>query len=200
MNGDSRLDRLMPRLSFEERLDGLLAAYHEDRRPDPALLRTMPASDNARWNHVVDILNGLHTRLGWYIDLVEAFVTQLELRLILAGQARLLAGVFQHRAPEMAAAADALGLRVVGELVQRWQDVRLAELAVARFSEELSGRSLLHPDAAATLKGCRERILALQESLAAADAPVRYEFELLEPSGADLDHLLDLLLSQKVLA
>ena len=200
MNGDSRLDRLLPRLSFEERMDGLLAAYHEDRRPDPALLRTMPASDNARWNHVVDILNGLHTRLGWYIDLVESFVTQLELRVTIAGQARLLAGVFQHRGPEMAAAADALGLRVVGELVQRWQDVRLAELAVAHFSEELGGRRLLHPDVAAALDGCRTRILAMQESLATADAPVRYEFELTEPPEADLDHLLDLLLSQKVLA
>ena len=78
--------------------------------------------------------------------------------------------------------------------------MRLAELAVAHFGEELGGRSLLHPDVAATLKGCRERILAMQESLATADAPVRYEFELSEPPAADLDHLFDLLLSQKVLA
>jgi len=40
----------------------------------------------------------------------------------------------------------------------------------------------------------------MQESLATADVPVRYEFALMEPAEADLDHLLDLLLSQKVLA
>ena len=200
MNGDSRIERLMPRLSFDERLDGLLAAYQEDRQPDPALLRTMPDSDNARWNNVARILNGLHGSLGWYIDLVEAFVTQLELRLVLAGQAQFLAGVFRHNAPEMAAAAEQLSLRVISELLGRWQEVRLAELAVEHFSEELGGRSLLHPDVAATLKGCRERILAMQESLATADAPVRYEFALLEPQGADIERLLDLLLSQKVLA
>ena len=113
MNGDSRLDRLMPRLTFDERLDGLLAAYHEDRQPDPALLRTMPDSDNARWNNAARILNGLHGSLGCYIDLVEAFVTQLELRLVLAGQAQFLAGVFHHKAPEMAAAAEQLSLRVI---------------------------------------------------------------------------------------
>ncbi len=200
MNGGSRLERLMPRLTFDERLDGLLAAYHEDRQPDPALLRTMPDSDNARWNNVARILNGLHGSLGWYIDLVESFVTQLELRLVLAGQAQFLAGVFYHRAPEMAAAAEQLSLRVISELLQRWQEVRLAELAVEHFSEELGGRSLLHPDVAATLKGCRTRILAMQENLATADAPVRYELALLEPSEADLERLIELLLSQKVLA
>jgi hypothetical protein len=197
---DSRLDRILPGLTFDERLDALLAAYHEDRDADPRLLATMPLSDNYRWNHVADILDGLHTRLGWYIDLVESFITQLELGLALAEQARLVAGVFRHKGPEMDAAADALSLRVIGELVQRWQELRLAELAAEHFGEKLGGRRLLHPEAVATLSGCRERIFAMQERLANPDALTRYECELPEPSAADLDHLLELLTTERRLA
>ena len=195
-SSNARLDRLMPALTFDERLDGLLAAYHADRRPDPALLRTLPAADNARWNDVADILNGLHIRLGWYIDMVESFITQLELRLALANVGRYLAGSFTHKAAEMTAAAESLDLAVVGELIQRWQDIRLAELAAERFSDELGGRRLLHPDVIAMLAKCRERMLAMRDALADPDRRSVYAFELPEPTEAHLEHLLDLLTIQ----
>ena len=196
-SSNARLDRLLPRLTFDERLDGLLAAYHADRHADPALLRTMPDSDNARWNDVADILNGLHVRLGWYIDQVESFITQLELRLALANVGRYLAGSFRHRAAEMAAAADHLDEVVIGELVQRWRDIRLAELAAEHFGEELGGRRLLHPDVLAALAGCRARLLAMRESLAdSGNRTVVYEFELPEPEEEHLEELLELLTMQ----
>ena len=185
----ARLDRLMPALTFDERLDGLLAAYHADRHADPALLRTMPDSDNARWNDVADILNGLHVRLGWYI-------TQLELRLALANVGHHLSGSFKRKAAEMTAAAESLDLAVVGELIQRWQDIRLAELAAERFSDELGGRRLLHPDVIAMLAKCRSRMLAMRDALADPDRRSVYEFDLPEPTEAHLEHLLDLLTIQ----
>ena len=195
-SSNARLDRLLPRLTFDERLDGLLAAYHADRHADPALLRTMPDSDNARWNDVADVLNGLHIRLGWYIDLVESFITQLELRLALANVGHHLAGSFKHQAAQMRAAAESLDLRIIGELIQRWQDIRLAELAAERFGDELGGRRLLHADVVALLAKCRERMLAMRDALADPDRQSVYEFELPEPSEAHLEHLLELLTIQ----
>ena len=90
-------------------------------------------------------------------------------------------------------AVDQVCLRVICEVVQRWQEVRLAELAVAHFSETLGGRQLLRPAMAVKLEGCRQRLLALQDELARADLPTHYEFELPEPSAADFDLIIDLL-------
>ena len=193
MNAATRLQRVMPRLSFDERLDGMVAAYREERRADPALFETMAASDYARWNSAATILNAVHCGLGWYIDLLEAFVTQAELRLALAQQSQLLGTGFRHRSAEMDEAVDQVCLRVICEVVQRWQEVRLAELAVAHFSETLGGRQLLRPAMAVKLQGCRERLLALQDELARADLPTHYEFELPEPSADDFDLIIDLL-------
>ncbi|MEO6044374.1 MAG: hypothetical protein ABIQ47_10690 [Tepidiformaceae bacterium] len=195
-----RLDRVMPAVSFDERIDGILAAYHEDRRPEPSLLATLPQSDGRRWNEVADVLNALHGSLGWYIDYVEACVVQLELRLTIARLARQLAGTFDGENRErMAKAADALALRVVAELVARWHEARLAEIVAEHFGEQLGGRELLHPSRVATLIDCLSRMQTLHDALA-TDATVRYEFELSEPSNADFDHLLDLLTSNKVMA
>ena len=193
MNAATRLQRVMPRLSFDERLDGMVAAYREERRADAALFETMPASDYARWNSAATILNAVHCGLGWYIDLLESLVTQAELRFALAGQSQLLGMSFRHRGAEMEEAVDQVCLRVVAEVVQRWQEVRLAELAVAHFSETLGGRDLVRPAMAVKLKGCRERLIALQDELARADVPTNYEFELPEPSAADVDLIIDLL-------
>ena len=195
-----RLDRVMPAVSFDERIDGLLAAYHQDRRPDPSLLATLPPSDNGRWNHVAKVLNALHGSLGWYIDYVEACVVQLELRLTITRLARQLAGTFEGENRErLAKAADTLALRVVAELVARWHEVRLAELVADRFGEQLGGRELLHPETAAMLADCRTRMQTMHDELAGG-ALVRYEFDLSEPSNADFDLLLDLLTSDKVIA
>ena len=195
-----RLDRVMPAVSFDERIDGLLAAYHQDRRPDPSLLATLPPADNRRWNHVAKVLNALHGSLGWYIDYVEACVVQLELRLTITRLARQLAGTFEgeHR-ERLAKAADTLALRVVAELVARWHEARLAEIVAAHFGEQLGGRELLHPSTVAMLADCRARMQTMHDELAGG-ALVRYEFDLSEPSNADFDLLLDLLTSDKVIA
>ncbi|MEO6044370.1 MAG: hypothetical protein ABIQ47_10670 [Tepidiformaceae bacterium] len=195
-----RLDRVMPAVSFDERIDGILAAYHDDRRPDPALLATLPSSDNSRWNAVADVLNALHGSLGWYIDYVEACVVQLELRLTVVRLARQLADGFDGENQErLAKAADALTLRIVAELVARWHEVRLAEIVADHFGEQLGGRQLLHPAALAILADCRARMQTMHDELAGG-ALVRYEFELSEPSDAGFDHLLDLLTSNTVMA
>jgi len=193
MNGATRLDRIMPRLTFDDRLDGLLAAYHADRRADPSLLRTMPESDFGRWNRVADILDALHGGLGHYLQLLESFVTQAELRLALAEQSVQLGRGFKHRQAEMEEAVDRLYRSVAEEVVLRWQEVRLAELAVAHFNEELGGRTLLHHDATATLNDCRERLLALRERLATADLRADIPCQLSEPPAADLERMLELL-------
>ena len=97
----------------------------------------------------------------------------------------------------MAAAADHLDEVVIGELVQRWRDIRLAELAAERFGDELGGRRLLHPDVLAALAGCRARLLAMRESLAdSGNRTVVYEFELPEPEEEHLEELLELLTMQ----
>jgi len=199
MNAASRLDRVMPKLSFDERLDGMLAAYHADRRAAPALLRTMADSDSARWNRVADILDALHGGLGYYIDMVESFVTQLELRLALVEQSAQLGRWFKHRQAEMEQAVTLQSERVVWELGQRWREVRLAELAVAHFSEALGGRTLLHPAMTATLHDCRERLLASRERLETADLGVDCACELSEPPEADLERMLELLRAPRAL-
>jgi hypothetical protein len=196
---NSRLDRLMPGLTFDERLDAIITAYHRDRLPDPAFLKAMPPDDYARWNVAARILNGLHSRLGWYIDLVESFVAQLELRHLLDRQTRLAFALCSPAAPAAEAIAARMRLRVVADLLQRWQEVRLAELAVVRLGDDLGGRSLLHPDSAATLASCRQRLLALHDELA-TDASTPDNLELPEPPGSDLDALLDLLTLQRSLA
>ena len=194
---NTRVDRLMPALTFEERLDGLLAAYHADRPADPLLLGTLPARDGERWNETADILDGLHVRLGWYIDLVESFITQVELRLALANVGRYLSGFLKHHALEMGAAVERLEETVIGELVQRWREIRLAELAAEHFGEELGGRSLLHPKAVAQLDDCRARLLAMRASLGdASQRTVVYEVELPEPDPLHLDQLVELLTLQ----
>ena len=192
----NRIDRLMPALTFEERLDGLLAAYHENRRADRALLGTLPAADAARWNETADILNGLHTRLGSYVDLVEAFVTQIELRLALANVGRYLAGFLTYKRTEMEANAHQLSLAVVGELVDRWREVRLAELAAEHFGNQLGGRELLRAEVLAQLADCKARLQAMHADLADKDRMVVYEFELSEPAETSLEYLLDLLVDR----
>ena len=193
----NRLDRLMPALTFEERLDGLLAAYHENRRADRALLGTLPAADAARWNETADILNGLHTRLGSYVDLVEAFVTQIELRLALANVGRYLAGFLTYKRAEMEANADQLSLAVVGELADRWREIRLAELAAEHFGNQLGDRELLHPEVVAQLADCKARLQAMHANLADPDRLVVYEFDLPEPTEDSLERLLALLVDQR---
>ncbi|MCZ2108979.1 MAG: hypothetical protein LC118_05340 [Dehalococcoidia bacterium] len=48
-------------LTFDERLDGLLAAYREERRAAPGLFATMASSDHQRWNETARILNAVHS-------------------------------------------------------------------------------------------------------------------------------------------
>lgn len=196
----NRLDRLLPALTFDERLDGLLAAYREERRADPGLFGTMPSSDNQRWNEAARILNAVHSRLGWVIDYLEASVTQGELRLALAEQQRIVSALFEGEAQEqMVAIGAALAKRAMAHVLGCWDDLRLIELTLAHLSERLGGRPLLRDVASNTLADCRKRLLGAHERLGLADG-FALAFDLPEPTEGSLETMLDLLMKEKYLA
>ena len=74
----SRLKRLLPALTLEERFDALLAAYRGNEAPDWALGQTIPREHEGQWNRMTGLLNATHVQLGWYTEFVEATVTQLQ--------------------------------------------------------------------------------------------------------------------------
>ena len=194
MNAASRLDRVMPKLTFEERLRGVLEAYHGDRRADPALLGTMPRTDAQRWNTVASLLNGLHTHLGWYIDCLEAHVGQVELRFAVTEQTRLASLLLDGDARErLAHLADELACAVIADLVGRWEELRLAEEVAAAFAEEAGVAVLLHPHSGSVLVDCRARLLRVPATLDS------YRFELPEPDEADVERLLSMLRYERLL-
>jgi len=194
MNAASRLDRVMPKLTFEERLRGVLDAYHGDRRADPALLGTMARTDAERWNTVASLLNGLHTHLGWYIDCLEAHVGQVELRFAVTEQTRLASLLLDDDARNrLSQLADQLACAVIADLKARWEELRLAEEVAATFAEEAGVVVLLHPHSGSVLVDCRARLLAVQALLDG------HEFELPEPDEADVERLLGILRYERML-
>ena len=194
MNASTRLDRVMPKLTFEERLRGVLEAYHGDRRADPALLGTMARTDAERWNTVAALLNGLHTHLGWYIECLEARVRQVELRFAVKEQTRLASLLLDGDAREsLAHVAHELALAVIADLAGRWEEMRLAERAAAAFAEEAGVAVLLHPHSGSVLVDCRARLLTVREALEG------YRFELPEPDEADMERLLNILRYERLL-
>jgi len=194
MNAATRLDRVMPKLTFEERLRGVLEAYHGDRRADPALLGTLPRTEAQRWNTVASLLNGLHTHLGWFIDCLEAHVGQVELRFAAQEQTRLASLLLDGDARErLAHLADELARAVIADLALRWEELRLAEEVAATFAEEAGVAVLLHPHSGSVLVDCRARLLAVQARLDG------HEFELPEPDEADVERLLGILRYERML-
>ena len=208
MTASTRLDRLYPGLSLDERLAALLDAYHEGRPYDRQLLRTLPERDGPGWNRFVDLLDATHVHLGWYIDYVEATVVQAELRLGLLLGFRLAAllstshfydlfldpgkeerrDFLRRQRDAMDARANELVPVVAGELALRWLDVRLAEEAAARLGDGCMGRDILHPDSRATLSAARERLLTIRETIASW-----CEIELPEPEPEQVERLVALL-------
>jgi len=194
MNAATRLDRVMPKLTFEERLRGVLDAYHGDRRADPALLGTMARTDAERWNTVAALLNGLHTHLGWHIECLEARVRQVELRFAAQEQTRLASLLLDDDAREsLAQLADQLARAVIADLKARWEEMRLAEEVAATFAEEAGVVVLLHPHSGSVLADCRARLLAVQDLLDG------YEFELPEPDEAEVARFLRVLRYERML-
>lgn len=200
-----RLDKVLPGLTLFERLDALLAAYHNHAEFDRGLVRSMPDADAERWNRLTGLLGATHSQLGWYLEFVEATVTQLELRhgiLLALNYGRLL--LDQHlfdvlldatgddrrtgiiaKQDRLEALAEALVPRIVEELAGRWLDLRLAEIAADSIKVECAGRDLMHPDMRAKLADCKTRLLALKESL-----KFWVQLELPEPCDADVERLL----------
>jgi len=194
MNAATRLDRVMPKLSFEERLRGVLEAYHGNRRAAPALLGTMPRTDAQRWNTVASLLNGLHTHLGWFIDCLEAHVGQVELRFTVTEQTRLASLLLDGDARErLAHLADELARAVIADLIGRWEELRLAEEVAVTFAEEAGVAVLLHPHSGSVLADCRARLLAVNGLLDG------YAFELPEPDEVEVARLLSVLRDQRLL-
>jgi len=181
-----RLDRVLPGLTLPQRLDALLDAYAEDRHCDPELFRSVPEHDLDRWYGLTALLNATHTQLGWYIEYLEATVTQVELRhgCLLGFQLsatlveqHLLALLLDPAEDEKRAAlrrrrerleeyVGKLSVRVGAELSARWVEVRIAELGADELAAIFFGRDLLHPSARETLVKCRERLLDVKASLA----------------------------------
>ena len=194
MTATTRLDRVMPKLTFEERLRGVLEAYHGDRHADPALLGTMARTDAQRWNTVASLLNGLHTHLGWYIDCLEAHVGQVELRCAAQEQTRLASQLLDEDGRKrLAQLADQLVLAVIADLVGRWEEMRLAEEVAAAFAEEAGVAVLLHPHSGSVLADCRARLLAVQTRLDGL------AFELPEPDEAEVERMLRMLRHERTL-
>jgi len=194
MNAASRLDRVMPKLSFEERLRGVLEAYHGDRRADPALFGHPAPDGRTARNTVASLLNGLHTHLGWDIDCLEAHVGQVELRFAAQEQTRRASLLLDDDARnKLSQLADQLARAVIADLMARWEELRLAERTAAAFAEEAGVAVLLHPHSGSVLVDCRDRLLAVQARLDG------HEFELPEPDEADVERLLGMLLYERLL-
>jgi hypothetical protein len=204
----ARLAKLQQGLTIPERLDAMLARYHADLPLKRSLVDSIPDRDVERWNRIAGLLNATHVQLGWYMEYVEATVTQLELRQgILLGlryaamamddhlmsilvepggdERRHAILTKQERLEEM---SEQLVKRIAAELVGRWLDVRLAEEATESVALECWGRDLVHPEMRAKMADCRERLVALHESL-----KVWIEVELPEPDDAAVAHVLALL-------
>lgn len=203
-----RLTRTLPRLTLEERFDAVLAAYREDRRPVTSFSLLLAEEDRPRWNRLIGLLDATHRQLGWYVNYVEATVTQVELRfgillglqlahlheeeklwnLALDPEAEEQRASTRSRMEDLKGEVKALAAVVALQVAWRWQEVRLAEIAALSLQDECSGRDILHPETRATLDDCRERLLALRERLAEW-APVELE----EPEDAAAERLLELL-------
>jgi hypothetical protein len=144
----ARLEKLLPGLSMEERLDAILDRYRADRPPEFVFGQSVPARDVPRWNRLLGLLNATHVQLGWYIEYVEATVTQLELRFgmvlglqhaMLAMEDHLMSLLLDPQAEEkrsslvdkqdrLQSMSERLVARIAEELTGRWLDVRLAVL------------------------------------------------------------------------
>ena len=204
----ARLAKLQQGLTIPERLDAMLARYRADLPLKRSLVDSIPVRDVERWNRIAGLLNATHVQLGWYMEYVEATVTQLELRQgILLGlryaamamddhlmsilvepdgdERRQAILAKQERLEEM---SEQLVKRIAEELAGRWLDVRLAEEATESVALECWGRDLAHPEMRAKMADCRERLVALHESL-----EVWIEVELPEPDDAAVARVLALL-------
>ncbi|MEO8539159.1 MAG: hypothetical protein ABI577_05415 [bacterium] len=203
-----RLANVLPGLTLYERLDALLGAYQTGQPFDREILTALPLQEAERWNWMAGMLHATHTQLGWYVDYVEATVTQLELRqgILLALQ---FAGIaMEHHLYEILldptgdekratvlkkqetveSLSMALATRIGDELAGRWLDVRLADITADSLKVECVGRDLMHPEIRAKLDDCRRRLEALRESL---KLWVEVEFE--EPTNTQVERMLDLL-------
>lgn len=207
----SRLKRLLPSLTLEQRFDAVLAAYRNEELPDWALMQTIPREHEGQWNRMTGLLNATHVQLGWYTEVVEATVTQLELRFgILLGlqyaglllderlfelaldpegeEKRVKVRSKQERLEQM---TGPLAVLIGEELKGRWLDVRLAQFGADSLARECLGRDILHPDTSAMLAECEVRLRSLKEKL---DLWVECEFE--DPTDEQIQRLLDLLEKQ----
>jgi hypothetical protein len=204
----SRLEKLLPGLSMEERLDAILDRYRADLPPAFVFGDSVPPQDAVRWNRLLGLLNATHVQLGWYIEYVEATVTQLELRFgmvlglqhaMLAMEDHVMSLLLDPQAEEKRASlvekqdrlqsmSEQLMARIAEELTGRWLDVRLAEIAAESLAAECLGRDIIHPERRAALTDCRQRLLALHPSV-----EIWQPCELLEPQETQVERLLELL-------
>jgi hypothetical protein len=204
----ARLEKLLPGLTVEERLDAILERYRADLPSAFVFGESVPTQDVPRWNRLLGLLSAAHVQLGWYIEYVEATVTQLELRFdMVLGLQQLILALEDHAASleldparnqkrasllekqdHLQVMSEKLVTRIAEELTGRWLDVRLAEIAAESLAADCHGRDIVHPERRVVLRDCRERLLALHPSI-----EIWQPCELREPQDGQVERLLELL-------
>src|SRR6266540_3344369 len=81
MSIDARLNKLMPALSAKERAILVLRSFKDKTPENPMWRRTMPKSQYAEFNRLIDLMNACDLNLGDLITGSLLLVQQLEARL-----------------------------------------------------------------------------------------------------------------------
>ena len=80
MSIDSRLARLAPSLTAQERAILILEAWKDDRPEDPSWRRSMPPEQSSAFNRYIDLINTANPILGHLITALYHQARELELR------------------------------------------------------------------------------------------------------------------------
>jgi hypothetical protein len=76
----ARLDRLLPGLTLDQRIQAVVSSVHEAGSLDRTLFRDLPADQREPFWYAVGLLRAAHHDLSWYVAYTEALVRQVELR------------------------------------------------------------------------------------------------------------------------
>jgi hypothetical protein len=80
MSIDTRLSRLAPALSAQERAILVLQSWKEGNREDPNWRLTMPANQGLQFNHYISLMNAANQFIGTYAGFLECTAKELALR------------------------------------------------------------------------------------------------------------------------
>ena len=75
----------------------------------------------------------------------------------------------------MAEVAEVLEARLRGDLVQRWKELRAAEIVLEEMREEFGGEDAAHPKLRQSLGECKLKVQELREGMERFGLPVELE-------------------------